>query len=240
MATLLIRLSGPMQSWGTQSASVHRDSGLEPSKSGVVGLLAAALGRPRELEVADLSALRMGVRVEREGVLRHDYQTAGGTRSAQRRAYGVYRSSGGSGGTVVSTRHYLADADFLVGLEGGRPLLERVDAALRRPKWPLFLGRKAFVPALPIAVPPAPPWGPGVREGNLEDELRAYPWRWDEDFPVHRRPTGQRLVIEALDGESTQFDQPLSFASNDRRYLSRHTRTEWLDVAAVELLPEGE
>jgi len=50
---------------------------LEPSKSGVVGLLCAALGRPRAADGSDLAALRMGVRVDREGVLKVDYQTAG-------------------------------------------------------------------------------------------------------------------------------------------------------------------
>jgi len=77
MTTLLLRLAGPMQSWGTQSRFDHRDTGLEPSKSGVVGLLCAALGRPRAADGSDLAALRMGVRVDREGVLKVDYQTAG-------------------------------------------------------------------------------------------------------------------------------------------------------------------
>ena len=57
MKTLLMRLAGPMQSWGTQSQFRERDTGLEPSKSGVIGLLCAALGRPREESVADLAAL---------------------------------------------------------------------------------------------------------------------------------------------------------------------------------------
>ena len=47
MSVLLLRLSGPMQSWGIQSQFPDRDTGMEPSKSGVVGLLCAALGRGR-------------------------------------------------------------------------------------------------------------------------------------------------------------------------------------------------
>jgi CRISPR system Cascade subunit CasD len=39
MAVLLLRLAGPMQAWGTQSRFVNRDTELEPSKSGVIGLL---------------------------------------------------------------------------------------------------------------------------------------------------------------------------------------------------------
>jgi len=43
MPTLLLRLAGPMQSWGLSSRFTIRDTSLEPSKSGVLGLLCAAL-----------------------------------------------------------------------------------------------------------------------------------------------------------------------------------------------------
>ena len=79
MMTLLLRLAGPMQSWGTASKFRERDTEREPSKSGVVGLVAAALGRPRTAPIADLAAFEMGVRVDHEGVLQRDYQTVGGT-----------------------------------------------------------------------------------------------------------------------------------------------------------------
>jgi len=119
MKTLLLRLAGPMQSWGTQSQFRERDTGLEPSKSGVIGLLCAALGRPRDEPVDDLAALVMGVRVEREGAMRRDYQTAGGWHRREDAWYGVAKADGKTGGTVLSDRYYLADADFLVGLSGG-------------------------------------------------------------------------------------------------------------------------
>jgi CRISPR system Cascade subunit CasD len=75
MDTLLIRLAAPMQAWGVQSHGENRDTALEPSKSGVIGLLCAALGRDRADALDDLCALRMGVRVDREGRLQSDYQT---------------------------------------------------------------------------------------------------------------------------------------------------------------------
>lgn len=103
MATLLLQLAGPMQSWGTTSCFDERDTQLEPSKSGVIGLLCAALGRDRSKSVEDLAALKMGVRVDREGRLMRDYQTASG----------VVRASGAiSAYAVVSQRYYLADAVF--------------------------------------------------------------------------------------------------------------------------------
>ena len=44
MSILLLRLAGPMQSWGTQSRFLVRDTGMEPSKSGVIGLLSPLWG----------------------------------------------------------------------------------------------------------------------------------------------------------------------------------------------------
>ena len=69
MPTLLLRLVGPMQSWGTTSRFDQRDTGKEPSKSGVVGLLAAALGIDREnwTDLEPLTRLSMGVRHDRPG-----------------------------------------------------------------------------------------------------------------------------------------------------------------------------
>lgn len=125
MHTLLLRLSGPMQSWGTVSRFTERDSGQEPSKSGVIGLLCAALGKPRFEEpsesqpwpaLAELAALRMGVKVERAGSVGVDFQTAGGGRMGGKE-YGVARVQGGLFGSVMSRRFFLQDASFLVGLE---------------------------------------------------------------------------------------------------------------------------
>ena len=165
-ATLLLRLEGPMQSWGTQSRFRVRDTGREPSKSGVAGLLCAALGRPRSEPVADLAALRMGVRVDREGIVRIDYQTAGGGTWMNGR-YGVSRSENSGVETAVSSRAYLSDASFLVGLEAQtsdqETLFQRLDVSLGAPVWPLYLGRKGYTPSLPVRLPDATEHGgPGL------------------------------------------------------------------------------
>ena len=217
-----MRLAGPMQSWGTQSRFTMRDTGREPSKSGVIGLLCAAIGRGRYEPLDDLAALRMGVRVDFPGDMRLDYQTAGGGRLPDGSRYGVRRAAGGAGDTVLSNRYYLADADFLVGIESediGR--LRCLDDALRRPVWQLCLGRKAFIPGVPIYVP----WG--LREGKcLEDALTVYPWpRWDVDVPVMRdRPDALRLAIEDINGEEVRMDQPTGASFETRRFLLRRVK----------------
>lgn len=215
MSVLLLRLCGPMQSWGVQSRFSMRDTGLEPSKSGVIGLLCAALGRPRAEPPADLAALRMGVRVDREGVLRYDFHTALNVMSAN----GVVERNNAE----ISRRYYLADAAFLVGLEGeDAGLLRRLQAALQRPVWPLFLGRKAFVPGEPVWL--ADGLLPAV---GLEDALQAYP----RLRPARRADrTAVRFVVEDADGVEVRPDQPISFAA--RTFAPRRVRTYFSEHAA--------
>lgn len=227
MATLLLRLAGPMQSWGTQSRFTDRDSGREPSKSGVIGLLCAALGRPRDAALDDLIALTMGVRVDREGMPRVDYQTAGGTHRRGEN-YGVAKADGSRPGTIPSTRHYLADADFLVGLESDDiVLLQQLDGALAKPVWPLYLGRKGYVPSLPVRLPDEKPYGPGVQIVALDQALRYYLWpepRYDGER--EHVPAQLRLVLEATleKSDAVRNDVPLSFSQ--RKFSTRYIKNE--------------
>lgn len=211
MATLLLRLQGPMQSWGTTSRFDERDTQLEPSKSGVLGLVCAALGRDRREPLADLTALRMGVRVDREGVPMRDYQTATGVLIATGKA-DLKR-------TVVSPRFYLSDAVFLVGLEGAdMALLERIQTALRNPVWPLALGRKSFVPGMPVFLPD------GIWQADLLSALHSYPplVRWAPGGSV-------RLTLEDSQEGSVRLDQPVGpFA--ERRFGPRFVKQEMMHV----------
>jgi CRISPR system Cascade subunit CasD len=171
--TLLIRLDGPMQAWGVDSRFSLRETRPEPSKSGVVGLVAAALGREREADVSDLAALAFGVRVDREGRLRRDFHTAGAyARDASGRVMGGYYKAEGSKSkekeAVVSERFYLSDACFTAGLEGeDASFLEHLRRKLLDPHWPLFLGRRAFPPAAPLAL--------GLVEMPLVEALQRAP-----------------------------------------------------------------
>ena len=76
MTVLLLRLAAPLQSWGTGSRFVRRNTDRMPSRSGVIGLLAAAHGRRRTDPIEDLLDLRIGVRIEQPGRLERDFQTA--------------------------------------------------------------------------------------------------------------------------------------------------------------------
>lgn len=195
--TLLIKLEGPMQSWGYRSRFDYRDTALEPTRSGVIGLICAAMGIARGEDISRFDALRMGVRVDQEGRPERDYHTA----------LDVIKADGSGTGTVQSYRDYLADASFTVGLEcADKALLEEIAKALVAPKWPLFLGRKSF----PLAEHPLADQEPLV--GTLEDHMLS-------------GEANKRVVIEDPAGERTQHDHPVCFG--ERKFLPRRMTVQF-------------
>jgi len=229
MATLLIRCEAPLQSWGYQSRFSNRDTGAEPTKSGIVGLLCNALGIDRSIPptavplpglngVHDLTRLRMGVRVDREGAVCKDYHTVGGGKW-KGRPYGVIKATGSAGGTVLSDRYYLMDALFLVGLEGDVVVLKALEQAIRHPIWPLFLGRRSCPPSEPLVLPN------GLSDSPLPDALRNYP-RLHGGKVVRE---GLRWVLEAeqMQGD-VRLDRPVEWADTlNRVYHPRYVRTTY-------------
>lgn len=193
--TLLLRLIGPMQSYGTRSKFAHRDTQPAPSKSAVVGMVAAAFGRQRSESVTDIAALRLGVRVDKRGIPQSDFQTA----------QNIISSDGTKiHDTGVSDRDYLADAAFLVGLEGNDPkFLERINTALTDPWFSIGLGRHDYLPSFPITF---------CEEG----ELRPIEPKPLEEALVHApalkrtKDRHVRYLIEDPGGNVEWWDQPLN------------------------------
>ncbi len=186
---LLLRLEGPLQSWGVRSRWSRRDTGPEPTKSAIIGMLGAAAGilRPdwrsesepdRTLEEWD-KALRFGVRVDRPGVIETDYHTVQGPLwDAEGNFKKTKKEVKYSGGKWVfwethneeTWRDYLHDAAFLVALEGDCDLLKNLEAHLHSPKWPIFLGRKACLPSRPVLERLT------TEYADLEGALKKEPW----------------------------------------------------------------
>ncbi len=214
--SLVLRLAAPLQSWGTTSRFTRRDTALQPTKSGVVGVCAAALGRPRADDVSDLAALWMGVRVDHQGVVDYDYQTV----------LDVPDTEGKGAKTVVSERWYLSDAVFLVVLAGDHVLMERLADAIAQPAFPLALGRKSYVPTQPIVL--------ALEEGEPEAILRTYPWLVTAERlrrPVVRAmEEGREVKLRTVrdcppeDASAWYPDHPLAF--EPRRFLRRPVRIE--------------
>lgn len=214
MATLLLRCVAPLQAWDTQSRFGVRTTGREPSKSGIVGLLCAALGRPRTAPLADLAALRMAVRVDKEGQVLRDFHTA----------MDILKAGGGLKKTETSTRYYLSDAAFLVALEGHKPLLQLVHSALRDPHWMLFLGRKACPPSLPVYIP-ADQWD---WEADALTLLKTYPWLGGVRRQYDHMGNTVRVVFDDNDGPQVRQDQPISFEKGQRKFAPRRVNFEFV------------
>lgn len=152
MSGLVLRLAGPLQSWGERSAfTAIRDSAPFPTRSALIGLFAAAEGLGRSDGGLDrYDTLRITVRVDRPGMRLTDYHTVGGGLPKARTA----ATSGGSnkGAAVITRRHYLADAVFVVALAAPEETVTRLADALRRPHWAPYLGRRSCVPDEPFVL----------------------------------------------------------------------------------------
>lgn len=207
MATLLLRLAAPLQSWGIDSKFDTRKTEREPSKSGVMGLLAAALGYKRYEadKLSQLNELRFGVRTDREGTLLRDYHMVHG----EKIVHGKRKNDDIK--TYETKRYYLADAVFVVGLEGSRETLETLAYALSHPVYPLYLGRRSCPPTLPLCL--------GIREGSLIEALEKEP-------PLVSQKEGtMRITVDASNGDSgvaARHDLPISFDPRRRRYGYRN------------------
>lgn len=220
MRVILLRLEGPMQSWGIGSKFTDRHTEAEPSKSGIIGLLCSALGRKRDEEISDLTELKMAIRVEREGQIFYDYHTT----LDVLRADAKENISESKLGTVVSRRFYIADACFLVGLEGDNlDLLNQIIISLDFPKWPLFLGRKSFPLTSPVLITKK------LISKPLLEIIKGFPWQGRDGEKI---PENLRLIFEceSTQGES-RLDVPISFDS--REFSSRNVRTEFIPTISL-------
>ena len=137
-------------------------------------------------------------------------------------AQNVLKAGGGIKDTEPSTRYYLADARFLAGLTGeDLALLAQLHAALRDPVWPLYLGRKAFVPGEPVWLDDGL-----LPDTNLEAAFKTYRW-----LGCNRREwealTQVRVVWEDRAGSEVRPDQPVSFI--ERRFAPRRVKTDFMD-----------
>ena len=201
--SLLLLLKGPLQSWGDESRYTTRATGSTPSKSGVIGLLAAAQGRHRTDPLEDLVRLDYAVRVDQSGALLRDYQTSQ-----------PWQKDPNASAKLVS-RYFLSDAAFVaaIGAEN-RSILEGLQGNLYQPAYPLFLGRRSC---------PAPAnLDLGIVEGNVVTALMENE-EWHATLS-HKKERGEEVLLpiyrDGKPGEAgtPRQDVPISFSQEHRRY----------------------
>lgn len=204
MSTLLLRFAGPLQAWGADSRFDVRRTNREPTKSGVIGLIASALGLRRDAPLDELNRLYFGVRVDREGVLLRDLHTV---RKDKNTSY-------------MTTRYYLSDAVFLIGLHSDdEALMQRLEHAMRNPAHPLFLGRRSCPPEGRVCL--------GLRQMPLEEALKSEPSLIPPKPFKPGEPQRARIVLDDPHGTTRLNDLPVSFSPYNRQYAYRAAREMW-------------
>lgn len=193
MKLLILRLEGPLQSWGERSKWDNRDSALMPTKSGVLGIIACCMGIPRDdsrmLELHE--KLRIAVRADMPGRLGVDFNTV--KSNTLMNAEGKTQDR-----TIVSYRQYLQDASFIVVIASADDgLLSCIADAMKRPKWAAFLGRKSCVPTYPLIPVETDEFD------SMEDAVNACPFAERVD-PEMR---SFRVEIEDSTGRFTRGDR---------------------------------
>lgn len=161
---LLLWLEGPLQSWGHDSRFGRRETLHFPTKSGVLGMVCAALGAggPQTSLLARFADLDMQVHsfarrhkngelAPREPSLRDFHMVGSGYDDKDPwQSLLIPKTSEGKkavgGGTKMTYRYYLQDQAFAVLLQIPDDLITEVAQALQHPVWDLSLGRKTCVP----------------------------------------------------------------------------------------------
>ncbi|TVQ41549.1 MAG: type I-E CRISPR-associated protein Cas5/CasD [Wenzhouxiangella sp.] len=159
---LLFQLYGPMSAWGDIAVGESRVTTPLPGRSALLGMLAAALGLKRtdEESLGALSAAtRFAVLTLNSGSFLRDYHTVQvpPTSALKKRPARTRRDEllvpKSELGTILSSRDYRCDALHRVAVEStgaGAVPLEDLERALLKPIFPIYLGRKACPPALPL------------------------------------------------------------------------------------------
>lgn len=161
MEHLVFQLHGPMASWGMPAVGEDRPTAERPTRSAILGLLAASLGLRRSQQ-EDHDALRDGygvaIRLEDAGSLLRDYHTAQVPSRTDK--FGKTRKDELSIpsrdlNTILSSRDYRSDFLAFIALwvrnERSPWTLQELADALDRPRFRPYLGRRSCPPGLPFA-----------------------------------------------------------------------------------------
>jgi CRISPR system Cascade subunit CasD len=207
-----------MQSWGEQARWSIRDTAPEPTKSGVIGLLACALGLNVDADLRALSEnVRVGVRCDRPGTRLVDFHTVGGGYDepmllmADGKPKYIPNTNPKLPHTEPTHRAYLCDASFFVAIQSDGKTITKLAEAVQDPVWIFFLGRKSCPPSEPVFA--------GVGDfATLEDALR-------QNLPVVQKPSILRAVLECKSTDKDAVRRRDEIDSLSRRtFLPRYTR----------------
>lgn len=222
LKTILLRLKGPMQSWGTSSRFETRTSDYYPSKSAVIGIIAASLGyrRDEDEKIQKLNDLDFAVRIDQEGILQKDYHIA---RS--------YKANGNIDRTYVTKRYYMEDAVFVVAISNEDDIwIDEILNGLKYPYFQVFMGRRSCpIPA------------DFIIKTSDEDPIKALEnleWQaaaWYKNKHKNYRAdiyADKNLITEKQ--ASKRNDRVISFSQKERKFAPRFEVRKSIEMASGE------
>jgi CRISPR system Cascade subunit CasD len=206
MKTILLKFAGPLQSWGTRSHFETRHTDLYPSKSAVIGVVAASMGycRDDDAQIQSLVQLDFAVRIDQKGQLLRDYHTAA-----------KYKLSGIFERTYVTNRYYIEDAVFVVALgHENDEFVEEIAVELQNPYFQPFMGRRSLpLPATFFL---------GIHDTDILTALRNCPWQARKAYQ-ESHPNCLTVYSDANDNcegyqSRMRKDHVFSFSQKNRRF----------------------
>ncbi len=210
MKTLTIKLTAPLQAYGNEASFERRTSWPGPSKSAIIGMIAAALGLRRDSEqIGELNSLAFAVRIDQPGKIMTDFHTV----------------EWKSGKRKLTYRDYYQDAVYIVavGSEDERRI-DRIQYALRHPRFQIYLGRRACPPAGVLQIK-------CYENMNPVEALKRLPWQaetWHQKKHSKDKEYTANIIADAnllpdANFTQTQKDRVVSFSPKNRHLGFRLT-----------------
>lgn len=231
---LIFTIYAPTSSWGDIAVGENRGSWDRPSRSAVLGLVAAALGLTRDDRLGHEDLERcygVAVRLDVGGVTSVDFHTAQTASAAivrkRKPATRAQLLDIPDPETILSRRSYRHDALSTIAMwvrSEPRWSLESLSDSLRRPAFVLFAGRKANALGLPL--------NPElVSAETLAEALSVRPAGWEQlqivDCEHMRRPRGLTEALEVSHDPCVGFESGLSPLRREVRRDGSPDRIRW-------------
>lgn len=214
MKTLTLRLTAPFQSYGNRADFGRRTTEVYPTKSAILGMVAAALGYKRNDErIISLNTLEFAVRIEQVGQIMTDFQIVEYEKEKRKLTY----------------RDYLQEAVFMVALGGEDKKIDEIVYALKHPKFQLFLGRKANPPAGPLVLRTFCEKNPLEVLGCLEWQAASwYQRKYQKDSVTLEIVADAELILNAP--QQIKRDLPKSLKVSNRLHGYRSVATKYVKL----------
>lgn len=216
MKTILLKLSGPMQAFGTSSNFETRYTDYYPSKSAIVGMLAASLGYRRDdCRIEKINEIDFAVRVDQKPNLIRDYQIAQ-----------KYKTNGTLTRNYVTNRYYLEDGIFIVAIGARDELIEELYEALNRPYFQIFMGRRSCPPPADFIL--------NLVEEEPIEALRKLSWQASSCFKRKNKIYKANIYADydLIEGRKVRRnDRVISFSQKRREFSIRFESENSIDFS---------